>query len=220
MIIDNNSDWKIACFDLDGTLVRGTSTGLHLAKKIGHANSMAEIEARYQKGEVSNAEVAALDGIHYKGYSISDIHQYLEDIPTVDHIAETVEFLSSKGIKSLLCTLAWDFVAEFFAKQYGFIRWSGPALVTDKNGVFTGEVLSDFHETDKPIFVNDYCLVEKTDMSKAFHVGDSRSDVPLFKAVGFSVAFNGDDLANSSASVSIESNSLRDVLQIIPGLKT
>jgi phosphoserine phosphatase len=37
------SNWKIACFDLDGTLVSGTSTGQHLAEKIGHAQEMATI---------------------------------------------------------------------------------------------------------------------------------------------------------------------------------
>ncbi len=210
--------WKAACFDLDGTLVRGTSTGQHLAEKIGHAKAMEEIEARYQNGEVSNADVAALDGRYYNGYTTSDIHHFLEDIPTVDHIAETVAFLTSKGIPSLVCTLAWNFVAEFFATRYGFVSWSGPALFTDRNGVFTGKVLSDFHETDKPDYVNDYCCIEKIEMSEVFHVGDSRSDIPLFKAVGFSVAFNGDDSARSSASVSIESESLMDILPLIPGL--
>jgi phosphoserine phosphatase len=53
-------------------------------------------------------------------------------------------------------TLAWKFVAEYFAKRYGFVGWSGPELVTDSKGSFTGTVLSDFHETDNSAFVSDY----------------------------------------------------------------
>ncbi|MCP4334862.1 MAG: HAD-IB family phosphatase [Gammaproteobacteria bacterium] len=220
MNLENTSHWKVACFDLDGTLVRGTSTGQHLAEKIGHAKKMVEIETLYRKGIVSNADVAALDGRYYKGYTVSDIHFFLEDAPTIGHIAETVDYLSSKGIPSLVCTLAWEFVAEFFAKRYGFVGWSGPALISDQNGVFTGKVKSDFHETDKPPFVSDFCSRSNIKMDEVFHVGDSRSDIPLFKVVGFSVALNGDELAKSTASASIESDSLTDILPLIPGLKS
>jgi phosphoserine phosphatase len=169
---------------------------------------------------MSNADVAARDGKHYKGYKVRDIHHFLEDIPTIDHIGETVAFLTAKKIPSIVCTLAWTFVAEFFAKKYGFIGWSGPTLFADQNGAFTGKVLSNFHETDKPSFVEGYCCLKNVRMSDVFHVGDSRSDIPLFNAVGFSVAFNGDDSANSAALASIESDSLLDILPLIPGLKS
>ena len=212
--------WKIACFDLDGTLVRNTSTGQHLAEKIGHFGEMAEIEALYKDGKVTNSDVAALDGKYYRGYTVSDIHDFLEDIPTVNHIDETVSYLATRGIPSLVCTLAWKFVAEYFAKRYGFVGWSGPELLTDSEGVFTGKVLSDFHETDKPIFVNEYCRRNNANLSEVFHVGDSRSDVPLFNEVGFSVAFNADTPTKSAASISVDSESLMDILSAIPGVKS
>ncbi len=215
---ENRHKWKVACFDLDGTLVKGTSTGQHLAKKIGHAKEMEAIETLYRCGKASNADVAALDGKYYSGYTIADIHQFLEDIPTVEHIEETVEYLTTRGIPSLVCTLAWSFVAEYFANRYGFSGWSGPDLRVDSAGVFTGEVLFDFHETDKPVFVNDYCKQKGVKMNEVFHVGDSRSDIPLFDAVGFSVAFNGDKPVKSIASTSIDSESLMDILPLIPGL--
>ena len=214
------SQWKIACFDLDGTLVRGTSTGQHLAEKIGHANEMADIEIQYKEGKVTNADVAALDGKYYRGYSVSDVHDFLNDIPTVSHIDETVSYLASKGIPSLICTLAWKFVAEYFAKRYGFVGWSGPDLESDLKGVFTGRVLSDFHETDKPVFVNEYCKRNNANLLEVFHVGDSRSDVPLFNEAGYSVAFNADASTKLAASISVDSESLMDILTVIPGVKS
>lgn len=211
--------WKLACFDLDGTLVRNTSTGQHLAGKIGHTAEMEKLELLYAQGKITNAEVAALDGKHYKGYSQADVDAFLLDVPLISGIKETIEYLASKGIPSLICTLAWNFVAESIANRYGFIGWSGPSLVIDDTGVFTGAVLTDFHETDKPKFVENICRERGIAMSEVFHVGDSRSDIPLFRAVGFSIALNANELARTAASVSIETDSLFDVLKLIPGLE-
>jgi phosphoserine phosphatase len=210
--------WKLACFDLDGTLARPVSTGVHLARKMGHAEVMTEMEARYHQGKATNAEVAAGDAQYYAGYSKASIDELLQDIPTIAHIPETIAYLASKHIPSIICTLAWDFVAESFAKRYGFIGWSGPSLAIDPDGLFTGEVLADFLETDKPLFVRDYCSRHNLKMPETFHVGDSRSDLPLFREVGFSIALNGTEQAKSLASVSIESDSLLEVLPLIPGL--
>lgn len=48
----------LACFDLDGTLVRGTTVSQHLADRLGQSEQMAELERRYAAGEISNAVVA------------------------------------------------------------------------------------------------------------------------------------------------------------------
>jgi phosphoserine phosphatase len=177
--------WKLACFDLDGTLIR-TSTGQHIAEKMGYADAMHEFERRYAEGFVTNVDVAAFDGRHYKGLSPSDISKKLDDAPVINDIRKTVAWLESKGIPSVICTLAWKFVGEVFVDRYGFIASSGPTLKVDHRGSFTGAVESDFTEYDKPIFVEGICRSLGIDMSEVFHIGDSRSDIPLFEAVGFS----------------------------------
>lgn len=70
--------WKLASFDLDGTLAT-ISTSQHLAQKIGHLQAMERIEQLYAQGKASNAEVAALDGKYYKGYSKNDVDHLLAD---------------------------------------------------------------------------------------------------------------------------------------------
>lgn len=212
--------WKLACFDLDGTLVRHTSTGQHIAETLGHADAMCEIERKYADGLATNADVAALDGQYYKGLTKADIARLLDDIPVIDDIAQTVDWLKDNGISSVVCTLAWKFVGEVFAERYGFIACSGPTLRTDQNGVFTGEVESDFTEHDKPVFVSSLCKDLGISMSEVFHIGDSRSDIPLFGAVGFSVALNANQQAKDTANTALETDSLFDVLHVIPGLKS
>lgn len=144
--------WKLACFDLDGTLAR-ISTGQHLASKIGHAAVMRDLEGAYLAGRITNIDVAAGDGLYYRGLDNEAIANMLDDIPVIDDIRATVEWLRSRGIPSVICTLAWRCVGEVFAERYGFICSSGPVLGTDRNGLFTGTVEADFTEEDKPVFV-------------------------------------------------------------------
>ena len=59
-----------------------------------------------------------------------------------------------------------------------------------KDGVPTGAVKRHFDEWDKLEFVRSHCEANQIELSQCVAVGDSRSDVPLFKAVGFSVALN------------------------------
>lgn len=209
--------WKLACFDLDGTLAM-TSTGQHLAGKIGHATVMRELEEGYLAGRISNIEVAACDAVYYRNLDRDDLARMLEDIPVIADITKTVEWLQQRGVASVICTLAWRSVGEIFARRYGFIGSSGPVLRTDESGVFTGEVESDFTEHDKPSFVRELCATRGIAMSDVFHVGDSVSDIPLFRAVGFSVALNGNRQARQTADVSLNSGSLFEVVGVVPGL--
>lgn len=211
--------WKLACFDLDGTLVRPISTGQHLAAQMGHVDAMRDIEEAYATGRVTNTHVAAMDGRHYRGLGAADVARMLDDIGVIDGIAETVGWLRERGIPSVICTLAWRFVGEVFVDRYGFIASSGPTLRLGADGAFTGEVESDFTEDDKPAFIESLCLARGVRMTEVFHVGDSRSDIPLFRSVGYSVALNASEQAIENASVSLETESLVSVLDVIPGLK-
>jgi phosphoserine phosphatase len=211
--------WKLASFDLDGTLVPRGSTGQHIAAKLGHLEAMREIERRYAAGEATNADVVALDGRYYEGLTTADVTRLLEDIPVIDDIAKTVDWLGARGTSCVICTLAWKPVGEVFAERYGFMASSGPTLQIGPGGAFTGEVESDFAECDKPTFVASLCRTLDIGMSEVFHVGDARSDIPLFGAVGYSVALNATPEAQACASASVDSDSLFDVLRAVPGLR-
>lgn len=210
--------WALACFDLDGTLVPGTSTGQHIATRLGHSSLMGEVETLYSQGKVTNFEVAERDGAHYAGYNTSDIEILLRDVPLIADIKETVDYLGSCGIPSILSTVAWRFVAEIIANRFGFVAWCGPELSIDENGRFTGEVSRHFDENDKRDFVERYCAQRNIPLNRVFAVGDSRSDITLFNAVGYSVALNGNEIARKSARIAIASDTLLDVLPLIPGL--
>src|SRR5258706_16199171 len=59
--------WRLVCFDLDGTLVLGTSVSQHLANRLGHGALLADLERRYAAQEISNAPVADRQAEEFAG---------------------------------------------------------------------------------------------------------------------------------------------------------
>ena len=215
---DHKSDWLLACFDLDGTLIPGTTTCLHLAARLGHLETLTQLESQYSSGHISNDEVADALAPHYAGLSIETMHSHLDSIPVINGISAVVATLASLGIDSLICTVTWRFAAQILAARYGFVGASGNEMRLSQPGVLSGRISKYFDEYDKRAFVRSYCAERGIPMSRVFAVGDSRSDIPLFGAVGFSVALNATATAAAAASVAIQTNDLTDVLKLVPGL--
>jgi phosphoserine phosphatase len=210
--------WMLACFDLDGTLVPGTSTCEHLAAQLGHLEHMTKLELQYASGQCSNDEVADELAPYYAGLPIETIKSHLDTLPVINGIAGVVATLANLGIDSLICTVAWRFVAQILAARYDFVGVSGVEMRVDKQGVLSGRVAKYFDEFDKRAFVRSYCADRQIPLANVFAVGDSRSDIPLFGAVGFSVALNATAAATAAASVAIQTNDLNDVLKLVPRL--
>lgn len=209
------SRWRLACFDLDGTLVRGTSVSQHLADQLGQGEQMAELERLYAAGEISNAVVAEAQARSYRGIRLAEIVAKLSTIPCIRGIDPVLLSLRERGIESILGTVAWSFAAEEFRRRHGFAAVSGTEAEL-RDDVPTGVVKRHFDEWDKVAFVRSHCEANGVELSECIAVGDSRSDVPLFQAVGFSIALNATTQAREAATVALDTEELTDVLDVIP----
>lgn len=78
-------------------------------------------------------------------------------------------------------------------------------------------MLRHFDEHDKLRFVEDYCGKLGIPISRCVAVGDSRSDVPLFGAVGLAVALNATPAARAAAEVRLEADDISAILPAILG---
>ena len=214
--VPESNDWRLACFDLDGTLVRGTTVSQHLADRFGQSELMAELERRYATGEISNSVVAEETARTYRDIPLPQVVAELSDISCIEGIDSTLATLRERGIKSLLGTVTASFAAEEFGRRHGFAAVSGTQIELDLNGIPTGAVKRHFDEWDKLEFVRSYCEANNIDLTECIAVGDSRSDIPLFEAVGFSIAINATPQARKAASVALDTEDLADVLGLIP----
>ncbi|MEV0470881.1 HAD family hydrolase [Streptomyces prunicolor] len=206
-------------FDVDGTLVPGTSSSVFLAQFLGHRDELAKAEDAYASGAWDNRQVSELDAAGWAGVSVERISGRLDGLPLVMGIAETVAWCRRNGLVPVLATLAWSPVGSYLADRFGFHSFSGPRLET-ADGRFTGRVARHFDEHDK----RDFALAQAQSLGLAPHscaaVGDSRSDLPLFSSVGLSVAFNASADARAAATAAVDDDDLRSVLPVLSRLVT
>ena len=109
-------------------------------------------------------------------------------------------------------------MAQCVADQFGFSAVSGTVMHVDGDGVLAGRVAQHFEPEDKVAFLRAYCESRDLSMNQVVAIGDGRSDLPMFDAVGFSVGLNASPAARAAASVSVDSHSFLDTLRAVPGL--
>lgn len=211
--------WRLVVADLDGTLITGTTAAIHLDDWIGHGPVIQDLERRFACGETTNTEVAERYAPFYRGIALADATAAMAQVPSLDDIALGVSLLSASGVDSVITTVGWSFVAESLADLWGFTRARGVDLeVDDSTGQFTGRVSHHFEPEDKVTFVTEQCQHLGISLDQVVAIGDGRSDLPLFRAIGFSVAINASPEVQAVASVSVNSQSLLDALAAVPGL--
>lgn len=209
--------WAVVAFDMDGTLIRGTTACLHLAGWIGHTEVIGDLERRYIAGEIDNAAVADGDAIHYAGLTIEDIAVRMGSVPCIDGIEQGIRLLDERGVVPVIATVSWDFAARCLADRYGFAAVSGVQM-EQRGGRLTGRVAAHFERADKVAFVREVCARHGVTMDSVVAIGDGHSDLPLFEAAGFSVALNASEAARRAATVAVDSDTLLDALRAVPNL--
>lgn len=210
----NSPHYPVVVFDLDGTLLRGTTVSVLLAQWLGRGKEVSELERRFQAHEISNSVVADTSAGWLAGRTTTDAWHMLMQGPWIDGMAETFQALSRAGMSLLLGTITWSFAAEMLKEHHGFAAVSGTEMQAP-DGVLSGTVSRYFDEHDKVRFVEDWCARHGYSMSQVAAVGDSRSDVPLFHRVGLSIALNATPDARAAAMHTLDTEDLRDLLALL-----
>jgi phosphoserine phosphatase len=203
---------RAVAIDLDGTLVRGTTTCRHLADRLGHTEAMDQLERDYAAGTITNATIADWVNRNFAGKTPAELHALLRSAPVIDGIQETIDALHREGLAIFLATITSSIFADYFADTYGFDERSGGREALGADGRLTGMVERYFNEHDKVNWVETQCRQRGIGIKECAAVGDSRSDVPLFGRVGFSIALNGTPEARAAATVTVDADTLTAIL--------
>lgn len=84
------------------------------------------------------------------------------------------------------------------------------------SGKYTGNVAPTFEEFLKRGYAVRVAREMGIPLARCATVGDSRSDLPLFESVGFSVAFNASAAARDAATIAVGST---DLWAVVPALQ-
>ncbi|MGC4998407.1 HAD family hydrolase [Streptomyces sp. DT195] len=206
--------YPVVAFDLDGTLLRDTTTSLVLAEAMGHRPAVEELERLYSAYEIDNYEFAAREASLFTGTSPEQIRAHLRGAPWIGGVTETLKALTEAGCTLLLATLAWRFAAQEIEHRPWFADVSGAGMDLE-DGLLTGRVAQHIDENAKFAFVESWCRMHDVELSQVAAIGDSRSDVPLFKAAGRAIALNATQDARDVADHTLDTADLRDVLPLL-----
>jgi phosphoserine phosphatase len=205
---------RLVCFDLDGTLVRGTSVSLHLAARLDRLRAVQQLEAAYQRSELTAAELADATAGWYRGLTRRDVWMTLAEIPTIGGIDQALEMLRQRRVRLLLATCTWRFAAEYFQARYGFDAVCGTKM--KESGRTLSGVVSEYMDgPTKADFLVDFCAREGIALAECVAIGNSRSDVPMFTVAGRSIALNATADAKRAARLSVETEDLCNVVPLL-----
>lgn len=206
---------------MDGTLVSGTTALAHLSAWLGHEPLIEGLEDKLAQGEVSDREVAERYARFYRGVALTDAAEEMSRIPSIADIAAGVAMLRRRSVDAFIATVSWSFAARALADLWGFSKVCGADLDLDAvTGRFTGRVALHFRPEDKAAFVQQHCQRAGIGMDRVVAIGDSRSDLPLFEAVGFSVALNATADARAAATIAVDGPSFLTALHAVPDLSS
>ncbi|MCW7547731.1 HAD-IB family phosphatase [Photorhabdus sp. APURE] len=200
-------------FDMDGTLLRGTTASLEIARTMNCLTELHLLEKQFAQGDIDTKKFAAELQLLWSNLQYADVTKVFYASPWIEGIKEVFDDIRTKDEISMVITLSPDFFAQHLRKFGADIVIAShfPALPfrepVDPEQILTPE--SKLQIVKK--YVQEYGL----DLEKCVAYGDSDSDIPLFNALTNTVAINGTDKIQEIALIHYEGNDLRQPYQLI-----
>ncbi|MDR1405157.1 MAG: HAD family phosphatase [Candidatus Methanoplasma sp.] len=210
--------YDLVCFDMDGVLTSLRSSWYWINQCLGIDN-----EPTYQayiKGEINQQEFMRRDIAQWEqarpGIKIFDIVRFFQDMPLIGGIQETVACLRDNNIRCVIVSGGIDLAARMIAEEFGFDDYAADEICSSSDGTLTGEGRVNVDLRDKGINVRQYIKKYGTTKERTVSIGNSYTDVPMFRNAGMSIAFNPtDDLTTEAATHTVRSENIADILDLI-----
>jgi HAD superfamily hydrolase (TIGR01490 family) len=206
-----------AFFDLDNTLIRGSSL-FHLAKGLKKHEFFTKGEVRFfirkhlkyiVLGKEVIRDLNAIKDIALQiaaGHKLDDVERIA--IPVVDEylMPKVYEETRALGLEHIaagrevwIVTAAPWRLADVLAKRLGFTGALG-SVGEVVDGVLTGKMIGNpMHGKEKGIAVSKLAAERGWNLAECFAYSDSANDLPMLEAVGTAIAVNPDRRLRSHA---------------------
>jgi phosphoserine phosphatase len=194
----------LAVFDMDGTLLPGTTACQQIALAAGDPETVATLELSYRRGLIDSTTFAQRALASWAA-ATDDLYQRAFDAcPKIGGLTRTLRSLRDRSFVTCLVTMAPRQFAECFAAFDHIYASTYPTRILDP--------------ADKPVIVRELQNRLGIDDARTIAFGDSDSDIPLFSALSRTVAVNptpnleavaahvyrGDDLYEALRAVEVE----------------
>jgi len=213
------SKFKLAIFDMDGTLLKEKGIFV-IAEKKGFKDELINIlrnnSIEFYKRSI---EVAKL----LKGQKKNEFLDIFRTIPFQDNIEDILKELRKKQIKIAIATDSYQFLADDLKKRlnidYAFANYliSNDDIITGELVIHNKNLLKDFngriYSICKSHVLEKLCIDLGITVNEAIAVGDGKVDIGMIEKAGLGVAFNAPEEVQKYAD--IITNDLKSILKYI-----
>jgi phosphoserine phosphatase len=197
-------------FDMDGTLLPGTSACRQIARVAGVEDGFRELDVAFVKGSITGVEFARAIASLWDCSDSAMIRHAFDAAPKIGNIDAALRLISDHGGRACLITLAPQYFAEHF-RAFGFHH-----IVASRFPLRPGRSIRNraiLTPEDKVTRLRRICCREGLTFDEAVVFGDSATDLPLFSSMRWSVCLNGSRQLQKAAWQSYVSDNLVDVLE-------
>jgi len=217
MVGKSHLHFKLAIFDLDGTLTQERSIWEYIHKQLRKWCGFAEeFQKKFLAREISYDRFCELDAEVWKGMKLEVLSEIVQKVPFHSGVDELIGHLKQKGLKLAMVSSGLSLLSDWVHRRYGF-DYSVSNDLLHEHGILTGKVKIRVYYDKKAEWVEKILKQFRVKPEEMIAIGDSRGDLELFRTAGFSVAFNSSctDL-DQMASVCVRSQNLADVIPKLP----
>lgn len=202
-------------FDMDGTLIINTDSVEYICRLNDRVKEINEIVKKEENGEITWIEADYIKIKLVKGLDISAIEQKFDlYVKLIDGISEVISMFKSKGIRTVLVTAGPIEVAKVIGKKFGFDEVHGSRYEV-KGNRHTGKIDSHVGIKGKSYILIKYCKEHDINLENCIAVGDSTSDVDMFKVCGKAIAINYSKSLIGKADYYIRTDNLINILEYV-----
>lgn len=200
--------YKLAMFDMDGTLLKGRGIFV-IAEKLGFYDELIE-KFKYKGNDFYNKsiEIATLT----KGYTKKEFLEIFRKIPFQNNVEKIINELKEKNIVTAIATDSYQLLADDLKERLGLDYAFGNNLITNED-IITGELkiynitLEKDYCTERIYSICKSCVLEqlcnnlKIPIGEAIAVGDGIVDIGMIKKAGLGIAFNAPEHVATHADI-------------------
>ncbi|MEM2109251.1 MAG: HAD family phosphatase [Candidatus Odinarchaeota archaeon] len=209
--------FKIFFLDIDGVILETKSIWRYIHESLATLEDRRVLKYRelFFNGKISYHQWAELEASLWKGVSYHEIERVVMNIPFNLGVEETVKKLLKKGIvvalssgiplKALRKKLQLIGLEEVYANDLVF-----------EDNIVTGNVIVNVPYYGKHVLARRILWNKGIPPANAMVVGDSENDIPLFKYVSNSIAFNtSSEAVKKEAKIVVDGENLSAILKYI-----
>ncbi len=191
----------LAVFDLDGTLLPGTTACRQIALAAGDPETVASLELEYKRGLIDSTTFARR-ALRSWAAAPGDLYRRaFESSPKIGGLEPALSSLRAASITTCLLTMGPIEFAECFAGFDHVFASRFPERIVNP--------------ADKPVIVRELQRSLGVDDARTIAFGDSDSDLPLFSVLHRTVAVNATPNLAAIAAHAYDGDDLTEALRIV-----